>query len=206
MHVTSRMMKVTGGRMAEAISMTSYTLGLLNTNLGAQFGASIMVGGDPTIINSTGFWESMAQYETFRATIAQDAEIGTALRIGANLFSDDVEDTMWQVHSAPGEGEQYAIITSARINLARVGEAIAFAAQAAEAVSGVTGRPVGMATAITGDVTRLLWIGYAPDLVTLEDRRQALQASDDYAAIFANADGLIEAGSFESNIWQNLST
>lgn len=204
MHVTSRIMRVAGGQTSEAVAMVHYLLGLLNGNLGTQFRASMMIGGDPNVINATGMWESMEQYETFRSAVTEDQEVATALRIGAHFFTDDLEDTMWQVHSAPGDAERYAIITSARMDLARVGDAIAFAADAAEVVSGITGRSVGLATAITGDISRLLWIGYAPDLPTLEANSQALQASEDYSDIFAKGADFVVSGSFESNIWHNL--
>jgi hypothetical protein len=197
-------MRVAGGQTSEAVAMVQYLLGLLNDNLDAQFSASMMIGGDPNAINATGMWESMEQYETFRSAVAEDPEVATAIRIGAHFFTDDVEDTMWQVHSAPGDAERYAIITGVRMNLARVRDALAFAADAAGVVSGITGKPVGVATAITGDISRLLWVGYAPDLSTLESNSQALQASEDYSDLFANAAELVVPGSFESNIWHNL--
>lgn len=204
MHVTSRIMRVTGGQTTEAVAVVQYLLGLLNNNLGAQFGASMMVGGDPNVINATGMWESMEQYETFRSAVTEDQEIATAIRIGAHFFTDDAEDTMWQVHSAPGDAERYAIITGVRMDLARVRDAMAFAADAAGVVSGITGKPVGVATAITGDISRLLWVGYAPDLSTLEANSQALQASEDYSDLFANGAEFLVPGSFESNIWHNI--
>ncbi len=204
MHVTSRIMRVAGGQTSEAVAMVQYLLGLLNDNLGAQFGASMMIGGDPSAINATGMWESMEQYETFRSAITENEEVTTAIRIGAHFFTDDMEDTMWQVHAAPGDADRYAIITGVHMDLARVRDALAFAADAAGVVSGITGRPVGVATAITGDISRLLWIGYVPDLSTLEANSQALQASEDYSDLFANAADLMVPGSFESNIWHNL--
>ncbi len=205
MHVTSRVMKVTGGRMPEAVPVVNHVLGIMKERHGADFNAAIMIGGDPSVIGVTGMWESLADFQSYRESAMADQELSAVLRLAAPLFSDEAQDTIWKVHMAPGEPQAYTGVTAARMNLARLDEAAAFAAEAAGVIKSVTGTDIGVATAITGDRARLIWVGFSPDLATMEANGEALEGNDDYLALFKKSADVMVPGTLQSDIWQTVS-
>ena len=205
MHVTSRIMKTTGGRLPEAIPVVNHVIGILNEKHGSDFGAAVMIGGDPAVIGITGMWESLGDLEKYRASMMADQEVAGVMRLAAPLFTDDAQDTIWKIHMAPGEPQAYTGIFGGRVNMARLDEVATFAAEAAGIVKGVTGNEIGIATAVTGDRSRLIWVGFAPDLATMEANSDALEANDDYMALFKKGADIMVPGSLESDIWQTVS-
>ncbi len=201
MYVSSRILSTTSAAaMPQGIKLVSDTLGYLNSTYGTDLRAGIMVGGDPSVIGVTGRYESLADYQALQATLMGDTEFSSALQMGSHLFGD-VQDTIWRSRMAPGEPEMVATITSVRMNLSRVGEALTFAAETATTISGITGNQIGFSTAATGDRCRLNWIGFGADLGELEADNDKLEASDAYLDLFKRSEGLFIPGDFQQNLW-----
>jgi len=205
MHVTTRMVRVTGGRLPDAIPAVNHITELLNERHGSNVNVAVQIGGDPSVIGFSGMWQSLADLEAYRASAMADTEIASLMRMAAPLFADEVEDTLWKVHLPPGERQSITVVTGALMNLTRVGEAAAFAAEAAGVVSAVTGNQVGIATAATGERARLIWVGFAPDLAKVEADTDALEASDDYMELFKKSEDVMVTGSLYTGIWQSVS-
>ena len=80
-----------------------------------------------------------------------------------------------------------------------------FAAEVATTVNGILGRETGLATAVTGDRSRLLWIGAADSLAQVEADNETLEASAEYLDLFKRSEGLVVPNSLEQHIWQRIS-
>jgi len=204
MYVTTRRLTITSAAdMPQAIGLANFILNHINTKHGGQFAAAIMVGGDPSVIGVNGRYESLADIQTLGAALREDAEYQSVLQLSSHLFAD-IQDTIWNVRIPPGEAQAITSITAARVHLPRVGEAMTFAAEAAASIGSITGSQAGVATAVTGDRTRMLWAGYSADLGELEANTDKLESSDEYLDLFKRSEGLFIPGHFEQAIWMRV--
>ncbi len=205
MYVTSRMLTTTSAAdMPQAVGLTNFVIGHIKSTHGVELSAATMIGGDPSVIGINGRYESLADYQKLGMALQSDREYQSVLQLGSHLFAD-LQDTLWNVRIPPGEAQGITTITSVRINLARVGEAMTFAAEAAATIGAITGSQVGVATAATGDRTRLLWAGYGADLSELEANTDKLESSEEYLDLFKRSEGLFIPGHFEQSIWMRVS-
>ncbi len=205
MHVLSRLLRASSGAtLPDAISRVNTVLGLINENHGSQFSAGIAIGGDAQVIAITGAFESLGDYETLRAAVLADQEVQTAIQAGADLFDNTVEDTLWKVRIQAGDQDAITVVNSVRVQLTRIGDAMTFASEVASTVQELTGTTVGMATAMTGDQSRLVWVGYGPSLAQLEENIDTLEASDQYLDLFKRSEGLLVPNTLEQSIWQRI--
>jgi hypothetical protein len=187
--------------MPQAIAMVNYVLEHLNSTHGTLFGAGVSVGGDPAAIGITGGFESLADYEAFRAKLQTDQEYQAAMQMGDHLFENNAEDTLWNVRIPPGDQDAVTQVSSVRIETTRIVEAMTFAAEVATTVSGIVGRPVGLATAATGDRSRLVWVGYSSSLAQVEADGDTLEANEGYLDLFKRSEGLTQPNTLSQDLW-----
>ncbi len=123
----------------------------INATQGTEFMVSTQVGGDALILGVSGRHETLGDFERVGLALATDEEFQAIVQSGDGLFADSIEDTIWKSRLNPGERSSYRLVSSANLILSRIAEAMTFAAEISTTVSGVLGRPVGLATAVTGD-------------------------------------------------------
>jgi len=204
MYVSSRNLQATSlATVPQAVALVNHVVGLINDKLGAQLSASTQVGGDPTIIGVLGLYESLAEYERVGREMALDEEIMAAAQIGSHLFTPNTIDGLWNLRMQPGEPSTYSTTTSARMELARINDAMAFAAEVATTIESITGSAVGLATAITGDRAKIVWVGHNASLADLEAQTDLLESNDTYMDLFKRAEGLVVPNTLEATIWRS---
>jgi len=204
MYVTSRNLRAaSGGAMPQAVKLVNYIIGLLNGNHGGQYGASIQVGGDPTAIGVLGRFETLGDYERMLLALSTDSDIQDAFQMADHLLAPGTVDTIWSIRLPPGEPSTYSTVTSSRIQLASINEAMAFAAEVSATVSRITDRPVGMATAATGDRSRLVWVSAFDSMSDMDGTTADLEADEAYLDLFKRSEGLLVPNSLESTIWRS---
>ena len=190
--------------MPQAIAMVNYVLEHLNSTHGTQFGAGVSVGGDPAAIGITGGFESLADYEALRAKLPTDQDYQAAMQMGDHLFENTTQDTLWNVRIPPGDQNAVTQVSSVRMELTRISEAMTFAAEVAATVSEIVGRPTGLVTAATGDRSRLLWVAYSPSLAQIEADAATLEANAEYLDLFKRSEGLTQPNTLEQDIWMRV--
>jgi len=205
MYVTTRRLTINSAAdMPQAVGLVNFIINHINTNHGTNLAAATMVGGDPSVIGVNGRYESLADFQKLGMALQSDEEYHSVVQLSSHLFAD-IQDTIWNVRIPPGEPQAILSLTNARVNLARVGDAMTFAAEAASTIGGITGSQVGVATATTGDRARLLWAAYGADLGELEADTDAIESSDEYLDLFKRSEGLFIPGHFEQSIWMRVS-
>ena len=201
MYVTSRILRVSnGGAQAQAIGLVNYVLNHLNTEHGTDFGAGVMVGGDPGVIGITGRFESLSDYQRTQEAMRADTEFQSAVALGSHLFAD-AQDTLWQVRMAPGEADRFSTVSEVNANLQQPAEAMTFAAEIASTVGEIIDSQIGVVTAATGDRTRLLFVGFSASLAEVEANNEKLESSEAYLDLFKRAEGPFIAGHLTQNLW-----
>lgn len=205
MYVTSRTLTITSAAdMPQAVGLINFIINHINSNHGTDLAAATMVGGDPSVIRVNGRYESLADYQKLGMALQSDAEYQSVVQLSSHLFAD-VQDTIWNVRIPPGEAQAIITVNNSRVNLTRVGEAMTFAAEAAATIGSITGSQVGVATAMTGDQTRLIWAAYSADLGELEADNDKIESSEDYLDLFKRSEGLFIPGHFDQSIWMRVS-
>lgn len=87
--------------------------------------------------------------------------------------------------------------------MTNINEAMTFAAEVATTVSGITDRPVGIATAATGDRSRLVWVSAFDSMSDMDGTTADLEADESYLDLFKRSEGLLVPNSLESTIWRS---
>ncbi len=204
MYVTSRNLRASSGSaMPQAINLVNYVVTLLNENHGGQFTSATQVGGDPSAIGVLGRYETLGDYERVMGGAAADTELQGAIQLGAHIFSNETADAIWNVRIPPGEPSTYSTVNASRILMSKVGEAMAYAAEVAATVSSITGNSVGLATAATGDRSRIVWIGYNSSMADMDGQTAALEADESYMDLFKRSEGLLVPNSLQGTIWRS---
>jgi len=189
--------------MPQAVALVNHVVGLINDKHGAQLGAGTQVGGDPTVIGVLGRYESLADYERIGQEMMLDAEITAAVQMGSHFFAPNTVDGLWSMRMPPNEPSTYSTVNSTQIELAHIGDAMTFAAEVATTVASITGNAVGLATAVTGDRSRIVWVGYNDSLAEIEAQSDQLESNDDYMDLFKRAEGLVVPNTLEATIWRS---
>ena len=113
-------------------------------------------------------------------------------------------DVIGRIVVPPGDRGAVAETTGARLHMPAAFAAIEFAAEAAEIAASKLGRPIGLITAMTGDMSRLMWIGYGDSLDHIAADNAKLEADDEFRELYKRSEGLLVDGSSERNMWQLL--
>lgn len=203
MYITFRQMKADPARMQDALALMDHVVGRLNDHHGAAFGYSLQIGGDPSVIALSSPWETLGDYQAMRDTIAADTEIQTAIRLGADLFSD-AQDTIGKVLAPAGDRSAFTWIDTARIHLPAVQDALPFCMEAAQFVHAKTGREVGLISAYTGDRSQVAWVMHGSSMDDLESINADIESDEEFMAFYKRSEDLIVAGSAQRSIWQLL--
>jgi len=190
--------------MPQAMKLANYVVGLLNGNHGGAFGAGIQVGGDPSVIGISGGYETLADYERMIGAMMADEELQGVIDLGSNLFTGEIQDSIWNVRLPLGDPGPYFQITTTDINLSRIGEAMALAAEVASTVSSITGATVGLSTAVTGRRSRINWGGYNASMAEMEEQSAKLESDESYMDLFKRAEGLVVPNALEQTIWRGI--
>lgn len=201
MYLTVRQMQADMGRMQDALSFVGYVVGRLNSEHGAAMRASVNIGGDPSAIAISGQWETLGGYAAMRQNLAADDELQSAIRVGSALFTG-AEDSIAKVLKPAGEEGNLAVVNTARMQLPRVAEAVAFALEVASFVEELNDTTSGVATAVTGDRAQLMWFGLGDDLDQFAADSEKLEGSEEYLNFFKRSEELFEPGSLNQSIWQ----
>jgi len=206
MYVISRLLRAKNmAALSDASGVVVEAITHLRKEHGVDLAAATEIGGDALAIGINGIYEHLADYEAFRAGMAVDEDFGKILQAGENLFSDSVEDTVWKLRLAPGEERQrFTVVNQAQVVLEQVVDAMAFAADVASTIGGITGTPVGLVTAQTGDRSRILWVSYAESLAQLEEDEETVEANDEYLDLYKRSAGLIVPNTLEEHIWAGI--
>ena len=205
MYITSRLLRAaSGASQLTAAAVVSEAVNHIGETHGVQFNVGVQIGGDPMLIGVSSAFEHLSDYETLITALGEDQTFQSILQSGEGVLSDTIEDTIWRSRMEPGEPEKFAQVSTANIVLTSVAEAMAFCAEVASTASSTVNRDVGFATAVTGNRSRVLWIGYSGSLAEIEADGEQLEASADYLDLFKRSDGLVVPNSLEQHIWQQL--
>ena len=206
MYVVSRLLRAkTLATLADATGVVTEAITHLRKAHGVDLAAAVEYGGDGLAIGINGIYEHLADYDTFRSAMALDEDFGKILQSGDGLFAETVDDTIWKVRIPPGEERhRFMVVNHANIVLEQVAEAMTFAAEVSATISGITGTPVGLATAQSGDRSRIVWVSYGETLDELEENGEALEANDDYLDLYKRSAGLIVSNTLEEHLWARI--
>lgn len=205
MYITSRLLRASSGAtQAAAAGVVTDAVEHINTNHGGQLNVGVQVGGDALLFGITGMYEHLSEYEQLRAALATDDQLQQIVQAGDGLFGGEVEDTIWRTRIDAGEPDVYAQVSSANVQLTSVSEAMAFCAEVSATVTAILGRPAGFSTAVTGNRSRILWLGFAGSMAQMEAEGEKLEENADYLDLFKRSEGLIVPNSLEQHIWQRI--
>ncbi len=199
--MTIRQMRAEPTRMNDAVVFATFVAGRLNENHGAAMGVSVNIGGDPTAVSLSGRWETLGDYEKMRHSMMADEQLQSAIRMGTSLFVD-AQDVIGQVLRPAGDPGGIATVSRARMQMENVAEAIPFALEVADVVHGITGNDVGVVTAVTGDRSELMWLGFNDSLAAVGEQNEALEANPDYVGLFKRSAATFVPGSLTQSFWQ----
>ena len=115
-------------------------------------------------------------------------------------------DMLGQVRKPAGDPGAIAAVNVARMHLSRATEAMPFVSEVPTVVENITGNARGVATAVTGDRTHLMWFGYSDSLDTFAADQEKLEADEEYAGLCKRSEGLFEPGSLEQSLWQTIAS
>lgn len=203
MFMTFRQMKADPARMQDALGLLDYVVGRLNSEHGGNFGYSMQIGGDPSVIALSSPWETLGGYQAMRAAILEDAEIQSAIRMSADMITD-AQDLIGKVLNSPGERGQFAWIDTVRIHMPAAQEALAFCMEVTEFAEAQMGRGLGLINAYTGDRAQVAFVAYGSSLDDLEQANAGLEAEPEFQTYYKRSEDLIVPGSAERTIWQLL--
>ncbi len=202
MYATSRVMRATTfAALPEVTSIVEH----INAHHGSDFSVGTQLGGDPAAIGVTTMWEKLADYQAFTDSMASDEALMTRI-IGVQdmLIAGATEDTIWSILRPPSEPEEFTTVNAANMRVSQTADCVAFALEAAEHISSVTGNEIGVVTAFTGDQSRLLWVGNNASLAGIQETNAKLMADADYLALFKRSEGLFVESTLNSTIWRTV--
>ena len=206
MYVVSRLLRArTLAALADATGVVTEAINHLRKEHDVDLGAAVEYGGDGLAIGINGVYEHLADYDTFRSAMVLDEDFGKILQAGEGLFAETVEDTIWKLRIPPGEERhRFMVVNQANLVLEQVAEAMAFAAEVSATISEITGTPVGLATAQTGDRSRIVWVSYGETLDELERNEETMEANDEYLDLYKRSAGLVVPNTLEEHLWARI--
>jgi hypothetical protein len=206
MYVVSRLLRAkTLAALPDATGIVVEAVTHLNNRHGVELGAAVEFGGDGLAIGINGVYEHLADYDAFRSAMMQDEDFGKLVQSGDGLFAESVEDTIWKLRIPPGEEPaRFMTVNHAQLVLEQVAEAMAFAAEVSMTIGEITGTPVGLATAQSGDRSRIVWVSYGESLDVLEQNEETLEANDEYLDLYKRSAGLVVPNTLEQHLWSRI--
>lgn len=199
MYISSRTLEANPGQIEDTLALASWVTGTINERIGADFGVSVEVGGNPNAVHATAVWESLGAYEAARAAIAADQEIANAMRMASNV-STTVGDSLGQVLAPPGDRSAFAGINFARVQISKIADAIPFCLEIASAATEITGNQVGLVRAYTGDADRILWVSFHDSLQSMQESQSKLDSNEDFMAYYKRSADVMVENSLEQTI------
>jgi hypothetical protein len=203
MYQTFRNMTVDMARMQDAIELITGARDRLNSEHGGRYAVSVAVGGDPSAVSLSSPFDNLADYESLRAGVAADPVLQSIIRLAGGIITS-AQDAIAQIIKPPAPRGQFADVNIASMHMPAVADAIGFAVEVADFVEQKTGNPVGVLTAVTGNRSGLMWLGFSESLDQLANDSQTLETDPEYLAFFARSESLFVPGTLEQSIWQIL--
>ena len=198
MYVTGREILPPTGRLQDALSFATMMTGLMNERLNSNLAVSVELGGNPNKLWITGFWATLADYQTFVEGYMSDPKFQVAMNTADSVVSE-AQDQIGQVMRAPGERKQFAQMNTGRIRHTSYAKGIEFAMNAGETISSIAGEELGIVTPLTGDLYDINFVWYSESLQGLKDLQDKLNANEEYQEMFASGSEFFES-KYESNI------
>jgi len=90
------------------------------------------------------------------------------------------------------------------MQMENVTEAIPFALEVADVVKGITGNEVGVVTAVTGDRSQLMWVGFSDSLAAVGADNEKLESNADYIGLFKRSADTFVSGSLTQSFWRMI--
>ena len=205
MYLSTRVMRANGTRVPEAVALVSSIVEHINANHGSDFGVGTQIGGDPSAIGVSCGWENLGDYQAFLDSMGADESMpGRVAAADGLLMPADAEDAIWSILRPPGEPQEFTSVSSANVRISQIADALAFALEVAEYSSGLTGSDAGVAMALTGDRSRLIWVSHAADMAEIQETGDALNADAGYLDFFKRSEGLFIESSLAATIWRRI--
>ncbi len=205
MFVATRVMRAHPSRMPEAVAFVSSVVQHINSTHGVGYRVGIQVGGDPSAIGVSNMYESLADYQAFLDAMGADEAVQQRISDGTDHIQPGaVEDTIWSVVRPPSEPQEFTSVNAANVRTTQVVDAVAFALEGAEHASSVLGHEIGVATALTGDRSRLIWVGNNASLADVQADNDTLMADADYTSMFKRSEGLFVESTLVTTIWRTV--
>lgn len=204
MFMSTRLMRVADlGDLTNALNAGTRLISRINEEFGTAYRMSVPVGSMAGVIGVSAPWETPAAFQQARTAVLADPGMSAAIGVLGSMMSS-VDDSLIEIVAVPAEPLEFATVTRARMHMPRVAEAIPFALEVADLVRDKIGRQIGVGSAITGDRSRVAWIGYNDDLTSMFADRALLEGDPEYLQMFKKSEGLYQDGSLEAAIWQNV--
>ena len=108
MIITGRTGIAKPGLLAEATLFTAGIVESMNSKFGVDFSLGIDIGGDPNAMHLVGRFDSMNDYQEFRAAYMADPEMTEQIKEGAEL-ADITQDRIGEF-VIPSEADAYVVI------------------------------------------------------------------------------------------------
>lgn len=191
------------GHLQQRLALTMSVIERINSKHGGQMSCSVQLGGDPGAIFAIGSYEHLADYEKLRTSMAGDSEL-QMMMVGGLGMTTSVQDTISRVIVPSGEPKGWVTVNSARMHMPRVVEAMTMGVEIAEYVTKLTGKQVGFSTAMTGDLSRVLWSMFVDDMAEIEAVEDQTQNDPGYMELFARSAGVYVDGSLQAAIHQRF--
>jgi len=191
MYVTGREVTVQNGRGPNAIGFASAVTASMNEQFGSMFAVSIEIGGPLNKLWITGFWQTLADYQTFVDGYMSDPKYQVAMGTADSVMAD-AQDQIGMVMRPPGERKEFAAMSTGRVKNTHLAQGVEFAVGAAELCSTITGTEFGLVVPVTGDRFEINFINYADSLQGLRDLDEQLMANEEYQSMFANSTEMFE--------------
>ena len=192
MYVSARKITAANGRMEDATAFATMLTQRINEKLGSDLGLAVEVGGDPNVLWLNGRWESLGDFQKFNEAFYADPQLVAAAAITDSVAAV-TSDQINRMHRAPGDRNDYAVVSRGRIQMENFVSAMAFMDELAELATSVGGIETGIALPVTGDRYEAIFVQFASSMQELQDLDEKLFASEDYLAMFAKASQYMES-------------
>ena len=202
MIITGRTGIAKPGLLAEATLFTAGIVESMNSKFGVDFSLAIDIGGDPNAMHLVGRFDSMNDYQEFRAAYMADPEMTEQIKEGAEL-ADITQDRIGEV-VIPGVPDAYAVINNLQAISTNQPAAMEFFAQVCGLASEITGIQVGLVRMITGDLSEVAFVVGHPSLQSIYDAEAASLADERYLALYGQSEAFVVPNSLTSSIRQRV--
>ena len=191
MYITAREITPLPGRLQDTIAFGSELVGVMNNRHGSAMAMSTELGGNPNKVWLTGFWQSLADYQTFTESYMADQQLTAAMNVSSS-FIDETQDQIGQVIRQPGERKAFAQMHKGRVKSVNLHAGMDWMLRTADYVSELTGTEAGVVAPVTGDQYELIFVNYADSLQELRGMVESWSVDEGYLALFNEGVDLFE--------------